>query len=294
VSDRISSVYTEFTNEIQQRALEPDLQALRQELKRYALFVDMQVFQADCGPKLNFCVQSIKAFQEHLNQQDAAISRVDEVLLDKANKFDVLVTNSRIDQAFDKEKAMSEFQNMYERLDWMKSYMETYVDNEASRLEKYKPPDYKAIFDEIKTRIELKADKADLVEIYQVKANRIDADELGKLQELIHRQLEYLSVTTFGLAKLSLAEGKVGDSKTMKTAQKSQVLMQAEALWHWILHNQAPPNLDTLRPPQTAEKRSVRVSTPENEDPDKRASDEKKRGQLEKKLGVQLPNVQLK
>merc|ERR1712176_1662438 len=81
------------------------------------------------------------------------------------------------------------------------------------------------------------------------KANRIDADELAKLQETIHKQLEYLSVTTFGLSKLALTEAKVGDSKTIRTQQKAQVLMQSEALWHWILHNEPPPNLDTLRPP---------------------------------------------
>jgi hypothetical protein len=289
LSDRISSVYTEFTYEIQQRALEPDLQTLRQELKKYLIALDFQIFQADCVPKLNYCVKSLKAFQEHLNNQDAAISRVDEILLDKANKYDVLVTNSRIDRAFDKEKAMAEFQSMYERLDWMKGYLESYVENEASRLEKYKPPDYKAIFDEIRTRIDLKADKADLVEIYQVKANRIDAEDLSKLQELIHRQLEYLALTTHGLAKLSLDEKKVGDSKTLRAQQKGQVLMQAEALWHWIIHNNAPPNLESLRP---ALDKKVKVASEPNspyqtEDQDKL---EKKRNQQSQR-GVSLPTM---
>merc|ERR1719499_2508094 len=39
------------------------------------------------------------------------------------------------------------------------------------------------------------------------------------------------------------------ESMRIRTQQKSQVLMQSEALWHWILHNEPPPNLDTLRPP---------------------------------------------
>merc|ERR1712187_866783 len=102
---------------------------------------------------------------------------------------------------------------------------------------------------DIRNRIELKADKADLVEIYQVKANRIDADELSKLQDVIHRQLEYLAVTTLGLAKLALTESKVGESKTVRVHQKSQVLTQASALWQWILHNEVPSNLESLRPP---------------------------------------------
>merc|ERR1719517_179527 len=139
----------------------------------------------------------------------------------------------------------------------MNTKIEQYMNDEEDRLSQYRPPDYTHVFEDISARITLKADRADLVEMYQLKANRIDADELAKLQETIHRQLEYLSVTTFGLSKLALTEAKTGESKTIRAQQKAQVLMQSEALWHWILHNEPPPNLDTLRPPPGRKRESA-------------------------------------
>merc|ERR1711988_1613478 len=99
-------------------------------------------------------------------------------------------------------------------------------------------------------------DKADLVDLYQLKANRIDNDELAKQQDTIHRQLEYLAITSFGLSKLVLTEAKSGESKTIRQQQKSQVLMQSEALWHWILHNEPPKNLDALKSPASKRNKS--------------------------------------
>merc|ERR1719277_227452 len=159
---------------------------------------------------------------------------------------------------------MSEFQRMYERLEWMNKKVEHYIETETERFQQFQPPDYEPVFNDINQRIQLKADKADMVEMYQLKANRIDADELAKLQDTIHRQLEYLAVTTFGLSKLVLTEAKPSESKTIRTQQKSQVLMQSEALWHWILHNEPPPNLDTLRPPP-GKKRESAMAAPHSD-----------------------------
>merc|ERR1719424_1208905 len=116
---------------------------------------------------------------------------------------------------------MKEFQKMYEKLEWMNEKLDHYVETETERFEQFRPPDYTPVFADINSRIELKADKADLVEMYQLKANRIDADELAKLQDTIHRQLEYLAVTSFGLSKLVLTEAKTAESKTIRMQQKS-------------------------------------------------------------------------
>eukprot|EP00929_Paragymnodinium_shiwhaense_P000188 TRINITY_DN100430_c0_g1_i1.p1 TRINITY_DN100430_c0_g1~~TRINITY_DN100430_c0_g1_i1.p1 ORF type:complete len:581 (+),score=175.00 TRINITY_DN100430_c0_g1_i1:65-1807(+) len=297
LSDRITSIYQEFYNDIQDRALQIDLKEMKDEMSKFSLKLDMEVFQQDCMPKLKFCVDSIKLFDSRLIQQDDAIRRVDEVLLDKAGKYDVVVLNSRIENCAQKERCEVEFQQMNERIGWMDKRVEQYISAEQDRLSKYKPPDYSGVFEELRSRIALKADKADLVEMYQLKANRIDADELSKLQELIHRQLEYLAVTTFGLSKLSLTEA-ASESKSMRTQQKSQVLRQCEALWHWIMHNEPPSNLETMRPgtggkQSNPESKPSRPSTrgdgslPELQpDGDRRRNEERKRAQLERKLGM--------
>merc|ERR1739848_63363 len=98
------------------------------------------------------------------------------------------------------------------------------------------------------------------------------------------------AITSFGLSKLVLTEAKSGESKTIRQQQKSQVLMQSEALWHWILHNEPPPNLDTLKSPASKRNKAeqeVGGQTAFGNDKAKRAKDEQKRHQLEVKLGIQ-------
>lgn len=290
LSDRLTSMYSELANDLQQRAMYDDLQETKNSLKKYALRAETDAFQQDCVPKLKFCVDSIQAFDERLRAQDDAIQRVDEVLLDKAAKYDIVIINSKIEQCVQKEAAMKEFHTLYDKLDRFKKRFEDYVEQESKRLDDFRPPDYGPKFEELNQKVALKADKADLVEMYQLKANRIDADELAKLQDTIHRQLEYLSVTTFGLCKLCLAEVKQGESKTLRMQQRTQVLMQSEALWHWILHNEPPPNLDTLRPPplRAGNDGNSNVDTVKAEhiDRQKRTMDDHKRNQLERKLGM--------
>lgn len=281
LSDRVTSIYQELNNDINQRALADDLREVQTSLRKYALRADTEAFQHECVPKLKFCVDSIKAFDDRLRAQDDSIHRVDEVLLDKAGKYDIVVINSRLDQCLQKEIGLKEFGKMHERLEWMNRKLEQYIDGEADRLEALRPPDYQPLFEDMSTRILLKADKADMVEMYQLKANRLDADELAKLQETIHRQLEYLSVTNFGLAKLVLTDCKPNESKAIRTQQKAQVLMQSEALWNWILHNEPPPNLGTLRPPPGKSQGN------DGGDQQKRLVDDQKRLQLERKLGIQ-------
>eukprot|EP00440_Ansanella_granifera_P025194 gb/GFBE01027366.1/.p1 GENE.gb/GFBE01027366.1/~~gb/GFBE01027366.1/.p1 ORF type:complete len:549 (+),score=184.28 gb/GFBE01027366.1/:1-1647(+) len=287
LSDRITSMYSELSNDLEQRAMYDDLQETKKSLKKYALRAETDAFQEDCVPKLRFCVDSIKAFDDRLRAQDDAIQRVDELLLDKAGKYDIVVVNSRIEQCFQKDAALKELHKMEERLYGFNEKFEQYVENESQRMDAFRPPDYEPIFEDLKNRVSLKADKADLVEMYQLKANRIDADELAKLQDTIHRQLEYLAVTTFGLSKLCLAEAKQGESKTIRMQQRTQVLMQSEALWHWILHNEPPPNLDTLRPPPARGQHGAEMRGGGSEhDKAKRTMDDHKRGQLERKLNI--------
>eukprot|EP00439_Symbiodinium_sp_Y106_P036156 s2963_g4.t1 len=288
LSDRITSMYSELANDLQQRAMYDDLQQTKNSLQNYALRKETDAFQQDCVPKLKFCVASIEAFDRRLGQQDDAIQRVDEVLLDKAGKYDIVIINSRIEQCLQKEAAMKEFHGMYDKLQKFNKRFDEYIEQESARLDEFRPPDYGPMFEDLNQKVALKADKADLVEMYQLKANRIDADELAKLQDTIHRQLEYLSVTTFGLSKLCLAEVKQGESKTLRMQQRTQVLMQSEALWHWILHNEPPPNLDTLRPPPARGGENVDVIKAEHIDRQKRSMDDHKRSQLERKLGIAI------
>jgi len=90
LADRVTSVYVEINDDLHRRALQSHLEALQNDMKNYASQAETQAFQQDCVPKLKFCVDSICAFDERLKAQDGAIQRVDEVLLDKASKYDIV------------------------------------------------------------------------------------------------------------------------------------------------------------------------------------------------------------
>jgi uncharacterized phage infection (PIP) family protein YhgE len=285
LSDRLTSIYTELQNDVR-KALEgfADLKKVKDSLNKFAIKAETDAFQQDVQPKLRFCMERIRTFDEKVRVQDDAIQRVDEILLDKAAKFDVSVVSQRIDDCIQKDAATAEFHNLQDSIARLATELSDYKGDEAVRMEKWRPPDYGPKIADLTTRCDQKADRADLVEMYQLKANRVDADEIAKLQETIHRQLEYLAVTTLGLSKLALTEAKSSESKTMRAQQKSQVLMQSESLWNWILHNEDPPNLDALRPPPG---RSAKAGVT-----DKMASttlahgDGAKKAQIEQRLGV--------
>merc|ERR1719329_642044 len=94
----MTSMYAELNDDINRRALTDTVLDIQKDLKKYALRAETDAFQQDCVPKLKYCVDSIKAFDDRLRAQDGAILRVDEVLLDKAGKYDIVVANSRIEQ----------------------------------------------------------------------------------------------------------------------------------------------------------------------------------------------------
>merc|ERR1712196_82714 len=54
---------------------------------------------------------------------------VDEALVDKAPKYDVVVANSRIELSMNKERCMKEFQKLYERLDLTNKRLEMCIES---------------------------------------------------------------------------------------------------------------------------------------------------------------------
>merc|ERR1712118_351148 len=188
LSDRVTSIYAELQNDVH-RALAhaEDIQKVKDSLKRFAIRSETDAFQQDMEPKVRFCVERIRAFDEKVRVQDDAIQRVDEMLLDKAAKFDLSVVSSRIEDCMQKEAAVMEFQGLRDAIQRFQEVLVAYKAAETVRMEQWRPPDYGPQIGELNSRCDLKADRADLVEMYQLKANRIDADELAKLQETIHR-----------------------------------------------------------------------------------------------------------
>uniref|UniRef100_A0A0G4H693 Uncharacterized protein n=1 Tax=Chromera velia CCMP2878 TaxID=1169474 RepID=A0A0G4H693_9ALVE len=182
--------------------------------------------------------------------RDIAIQRIDELLLDKASKYDIVVANSRIDLCMSRERALADSQKLQERLDLFQRRVDQLVEQEEFRFQSYRAPDHADELGHLQALMAQKADKQELVDVSHAKANRQDTDTLKLLQDRVRRQLEYLAITCFGFAKISLSDPKPGDSKLLKQQQRAQVLSQAEHLWHWIVNDEMPPNAEMILPPQ--------------------------------------------
>ncbi|CEM20848.1 unnamed protein product [Vitrella brassicaformis CCMP3155] len=250
LQDRVTAVYVELNEDIQKRAHKTTVEDVRDELLLMAKESDLEALKEEAVPRIQFCVDSMQTFNDRINLQDSAIQRLDELLLDKASKYDIVVANAKVEQCMPKDKAYTELQRLSNRLDTICKRLDHFVESESERISQYKPSEEQTdAMGEFQEAINLKADKSDLIELHAVKANRIDVDQISVFQEQIQRQLEYLAVTSFGMARLTLAEAKPNESKMLRQQQRTQVLTQAEHLWHWIVNNQPPPNLAAIAGP---------------------------------------------
>eukprot|EP00397_Hematodinium_sp_SG-2012_P017509 GEMP01017909.1.p1 GENE.GEMP01017909.1~~GEMP01017909.1.p1 ORF type:complete len:606 (+),score=152.59 GEMP01017909.1:409-2226(+) len=279
VADRITAAYVEIGEDMKTKADRKKVIDMSERMRDFAIKVDTDAFMKDCLPKMKQCTDSIKNFDKALQAHDAAFQHLDEIIFDKASKYDIVVANARIDACFPKESGMVEYEKLTKRVSELTKRLNHYVAGETERFQQLRVPDYTASFDSMNRKIGQKAEKCDLLEMYSIKANRIDQEEMARSQERLNHQLEYLAVSTFGLAKLALSEFR-GESENTHKQQKSQVLMQTEALWYWVSNNEPPPNLNTMKinkfeDPLTQKKRQV---------------EEKQRGRLEQKLGLVKAN----
>lgn len=95
LADRLTDVHNEITLELNGRAMAYEVPELKAMIRQCALKVDTESALTDLLPKVSFCVENVKAFDE-------AIMRLDEVMLDKAGKYDIEVLKQRIDELFEK------------------------------------------------------------------------------------------------------------------------------------------------------------------------------------------------
>jgi hypothetical protein len=193
-------------------------------------------------------METIAQFTDRLTAQDGAIMRVDEVLLQKASKWDVKLCSDKMDTAMTKDIATRELAKLQERLDRMQAGLDHYVATEGERFAAQTGPDYGNDVQRLARTLELKADRADLAELFALKANRLDGEELSRNHEVVQKQLQYLSATTVGLSKLTLHDNHPNESKGLRNQHKQQVMMQAESLWNWILNKHAPDNMSKVIP----------------------------------------------
>jgi hypothetical protein len=285
LADKVTSVYSELSDEVQRRALQAKLDECNASLKGYALQSDQSNFKQECLPKLKFCMDTIGQFTDRLSTQDSAIMRVDEVLLQKASKWDIKVVSDKMELAISKEEAKRELKKHEDLMNRMQASLDHYVSTEGERFAAQTGPDYGNDVQRLAKTLELKADKADLAELFALKANRNDSEEISRNQEVVQKQLQYLTATTVGLSKLTLNDQHPNESKGLRNQQKMQVLMQAESLWGWIMNKVAPENVNSIVPGKGGTQRFSHGQTAEG-----KKEDHDRQSRLADRLGLQEKN----
>merc|ERR1719482_174556 len=103
-----------------------------------------------------------------------------------------------MDGSMSKTSADKEFDKLRIQIDRMQAALDHYVATEGERFAAQTGPDYGNDVQRLARTLELKADRADLAELFALKANRVDGEELSRNQDVVQRQLQYLSATTVG------------------------------------------------------------------------------------------------
>jgi len=221
---KISSVYQDLNEDLQGRARRDDIIQIRSEMNLYALEKDTDAFKEATIPKMKFCVEMTQAFHERLNAQDLAIQRVDEALIDKAPKYDVVLANSRIELSMNKERCMKEFQKLYERLDLTNKRLEMCVESMQDQSQRVSSNAAGAgNNDEIMYEMSRKADAADVMDLTRIKASNYEVDRTSKELLLLTLQMEFL-------------------------VQAVQQNGQIDMLRSWISDGILPPNVEAMFP----------------------------------------------
>mmetsp|Transcript_38079 Transcript_38079/g.93153 ORF Transcript_38079/g.93153 Transcript_38079/m.93153 type:complete len:706 (-) Transcript_38079:106-2223(-) len=246
VAEGLTRAGLDFNAELNKRALSSSVEQMKKEMKQYASKKELVTLKKEIHPRIEFCTARVSEFETMLAAQDGAIQRVDTLLLDKASKTDLTCLKLAVDNTMSRDVAVKELDALRAKQDATQHKLDHYLAGESARFNEFKGPDHTDWFRKMEDALNRKAEKADVVDVWARKANRIDADELAKLHDVVHRQLEYLSSTVLGLSKLALSDTRGGESKTIRAQQKGQLMMQAEAVWGWILHNSPPPNLEAL------------------------------------------------
>eukprot|EP00928_Gymnodinium_smaydae_P072768 TRINITY_DN56068_c0_g1_i1.p1 TRINITY_DN56068_c0_g1~~TRINITY_DN56068_c0_g1_i1.p1 ORF type:complete len:557 (-),score=103.58 TRINITY_DN56068_c0_g1_i1:175-1845(-) len=258
MSDTLTSSFHTLQADLDLKAPQSTIDELTKRLDELAKRNKQYEKLEDAAPRVAICELELAKLRKQSEEQKVAIGHLDTLLLEKAAKFDMNFVNKRIDNCAQQERVTADMDCLFGKMQALKDELMGYMSKESARFNTLKPPDYRQVFQEIQDTLNTKADRTDLIEMNSLKANRMDADEMSKLQETIHKQIEYLSVTTYGLAKLALTDDSdIGFSKTMRVHQKEQVLLQAKSLWDWVLHNDSPPNVDTLSSPKPGKHKST-------------------------------------
>lgn len=202
---------------------------------------DVDTLRNRCLSKLNEFVDHHAAIRGTLQDHEHCLSHHAEELENRPTKYELLIAQNRVDKCVTKDKYEREVDEMKRILDWQTTKIEAYGMNSIKgRKTKYAAPPTFASGDGGAGRETARRGSED-------SNMELDDDEAPPVQ-VLHRQLECLSMGVIGLSSLCLLkEPGTGASRQKRLAQEMDILGHLKNLRHWITHRQAPGGWDPKR-----------------------------------------------
>jgi len=239
LGERITTLATETFEELSQKAPAKKIDEIIVKVGMCAKKGEVERVFEEVSKESAACRDTVGNFQAHLEAQDKSLERIDELLLDKASKFDVSATQAALNTCVQQTAAAAEYKGIREMIQKLSDTVEHYTKGEAERTRKIRLPGGAGGLNAEEV-LAMKADASDLIRVETAKANVRDHNDLASQCAVLRDQMEYVCVTLMSIAKLALTEER-RDTKTLDGQRKHQAVIQAEALWRWSSGQLQPP-----------------------------------------------------
>jgi len=155
----------------------------------------------------------------------------------KIEKFEAFKTSQGIlnqqfdDRSKETDESLKNFQILIEmsqgNIDKIMNDMEQVKDRQAEVITQDD-------LNELRERIEVKADKLDLIKMYDLKANKLDITSLTKTLDELHNQIQCTSKINVSILKTLTLEAKNKESEELKSKNRHILLTHASQLSNYI------------------------------------------------------------
>lgn len=206
-------------------------------------------------PLMREVVMKTTLFSEKIEDTTSQMIRYDEMILNCASNVDIRDLKNKINaclkiEKFEANKAdqsainekMTNFKiladEQFLNFDAMLSVNTENIDKLTNELDSVKDKQNDVIthddLNELKERIEIKADKLDIIKIYDLKANKLDISAVTRIIDELHRQIQLLSNNNLSVIKNLMLESKNKETDDVKAKNRTIMLQHANGINSFI------------------------------------------------------------
>jgi len=206
-------------------------------------------------PLMREVVMKTTLFSEKIEDTTSQMIRYDEMILNCASNVDIRDLKNKINaclkiEKFEANKAdqsvinekLTTFKTLADEqflnFDTMLSVNTENIDKLTNELDSVKDKQNDVIthddLNELKERIEIKADKLDIIKIYDLKANKLDISAVTRIIDELHRQIQLLSNNNLSVIKNLMLESKNKETEDVKAKNRTIMLKHANGINSFI------------------------------------------------------------